>query len=289
MTMQAGLQPTEITVRPLAPAIGAEIIGLDLARPIDDAIFSQVHDAFLRHLVLLFRGQSLDAAQHIAFSRRFGELEIHVLSQYHDPAHPEIYVISNVGADGKPRGVHPDKGTMTWHTDTSFTRTPSLATILYGKEVAREGGDTLFANLQAAYDALNAEMKQRIQGLRAVHDLAESRRKSEDAPLTPEQRRAVPSVDHPIVRTHPATGRKGLYLGSHAHWIKDLAPEESDALLAELARHATQDTFVYRHRWRQGDVVMWDNRATVHRATDYDTGRERRVVQRTVVKGNVPF
>ncbi|MBI1775186.1 MAG: TauD/TfdA family dioxygenase [Proteobacteria bacterium] len=287
--MQAGLQPTEITVRPLAPAIGAEIIGLDLARPIDDAIFSQVHDAFLRHLVLLFRGQSLDAAQHIAFSRRFGELEIHVLSQYHDPAHPEIYVISNVGADGKPRGVHPDKGTMTWHTDTSFTRTPSLATILYGKEVAREGGDTLFANLQAAYDALNAEMKQRIQGLRAVHDLAESRRKSEDAPLTPEQRRAVPSVDHPIVRTHPATGRKGLYLGSHAHWIKDLAPEESDALLAELARHATQDTFVYRHRWRQGDVVMWDNRATVHRATDYDTGRERRVVQRTVVKGNVPF
>jgi taurine dioxygenase len=289
MTAQPMPPKNALALRPLHAAIGAEVLGVDLAAPIDRHTFEQVLNAFHRHLVLLFRGQRLDGEQHIAFSRRFGELEIHVLSQYHDAAHPEIYVISNVGADGKPRGVHPDKGTMTWHTDTSFTRTPCLATILYGKEVAREGGDTLFANMQAAYDALAPEMKQRLQGMRAVHDLAESRRKSEDAPLTPEQQRAAPSVDHPIVRTHPVTGRKGLYLGSHAHWIKDCPQADGEALLAELMRHATRPDFVYQHRWRQGDLVMWDNRATVHRATSYDTGRERRVVQRTVIKGDVPY
>jgi taurine dioxygenase len=288
MTAQPVRSSASIQIVPLTPAIGAEIRGLDLALPIDEATFDAVRDAFHRHLVLLFRGQSLDAAQHIAFSRRFGELEIHVLNQYHDPEHPEIYVLSNVGADGKPRGEHPDKGTMTWHTDTSFTRTPSLATILYGKEVASEGGETWFASMHAAYDALPATMKQSLAGMRAIHDLGESRRKSKDLPLTPEQKRATPSVEHPIVRTHPVTGRKGIYLGSHAHWVKDLPPAEGEALLSELMRHVTQDAFLYKHRWQPGDLVMWDNRATLHRATSYDTGRERRVVQRTVVKGDAP-
>src|SRR5260221_7066773 len=139
MTATRAQSSTGMSLRPLAPAIGAEVQGLDLAEPIDEVTFEAVRDSFHRHLVLVFPGQSLDAAQHIAFSRRFRELEIHVLNQYLDPTPPDLYVISNVGADGKPRGVHPDKGTMTWHTDTSFTRTPSLATILYGKEVAREG------------------------------------------------------------------------------------------------------------------------------------------------------
>jgi taurine dioxygenase len=289
MTAEANRTAAGISITPLAPAIGAEIRGLDLASPIEEATFETVLDAFNRHLVLLFRGQSLDATQHIAFSRRFGELEIHVLNQYHDPAHPELYVISNVGADGQPRGVHPDKGTMTWHTDTSFTRTPSMATILFGKEVANEGGETWFASQHAAYDALPAAMKQRLASMRAIHDLGESRRKSEDLPLTPDQKRAVPSVEHPILRTHPVTGRKAIYLGSHAHWIKDMPAEESERMLAELMRHGTQDAFVYKHRWRPGDLVMWDNRAVLHRATSYDTGRERRVVQRTVVKGDAPY
>ena len=288
MTARPAQSSSEIALTPLAPAIGAEIHGLDLAMPMEERIFEAVLDAFHRHLVLLFRGQSLNPAQHIAFSRRFGQLEIHVLNQYHDPAHPELYVISNLGADGKPRGVHPDKGTMTWHTDTSFTRTPSLATILYGKEVAREGGETWLANMHAAYDALPASLKERLMEMRAIHDLGESRRKSEDLPLTAEQRIAAPSVEHPIVRTHPVTGRKGIYLGSHAHWIKGLSAEEGQMLLAELMRHATQDAFVYKHRWQTGDLLMWDNRATLHRATSYDTARERRVVQRTVVKGDAP-
>ncbi len=279
----------EAPCRPLTSTdFAAEMLDIDLGRPLDAAQAAAVRDAFDRHRMLLFRRQHLSREAHIAFSRHFGELEHHVLSQYLDPKYPELYVISNVGPDGKPRGEHPDKGTLWWHTDTSFTRTPSLATILRGIELASDGGQTWFADMQGAWDALPEAMKVRITGLRVVHDRAMSRTRSGDLPLTGEQRLRAPPVEHPLVRTHPVTGRKGLYMGLHADHVAGMSRQEGRALLDELLDFATRDRFVYKHTWAANELVMWDNRATLHRATSYDTGRERRIVERTVVRGDVP-
>ncbi|MBM3599981.1 MAG: TauD/TfdA family dioxygenase [Alphaproteobacteria bacterium] len=278
----------DFEIQPLTPRLGAEVTGVDLAQPLDDQAFALIRDAFDRRLVLVFRDQHLPEPAHIAFSRRFGALEVHVLNQYLDTRFPELYVISNVGPDGKPRGVHPDRGTMVWHTDLSFTRVPSYATILYGVEIATTGGDTMFADMLSAYEALPEATKTEIAGLRAVHDLDVSRRKAGDDPLTADQRAKAPPVDHPVVRLHGPSGRRGLYLGSHASHIEGWPQDKGEALIRQLVAHATEKRFVYRHRWRHGDLVMWDNRATLHRATDYDTGNDRRIVRRTVVTGEVP-
>jgi alpha-ketoglutarate-dependent taurine dioxygenase len=184
--------------------------------------------------------------------------------------------------------VHPDPGTVEWHTDLSFQARPALATILFGLEVAREGGETEFCDLEAAWDALPASEQRRLAGLRCVHDLAASRRRSGDTPLTERQRREAPPVEHPLVRTHPETGRKVLYLSSHIDYVIGMSEKESDALLAELVAHATAPPRTIRHRWTAGDVVMWDNRCTMHRAAAYDLAEERRIVQRTVVIGDAP-
>lgn len=281
--------PAEMRVRPLTDSdFGAEILAVDLAQPLSTAQVDAVRAAFDRHRLLLCRNQHLTRDAHIAFSRHFGELEHHVLSQYLDPKYPELYVISNIGPDGKPRGEHPDKGTLWWHTDTSFTRTPSLATLLRGIEIAADGGQTWFADMQGAWDALPAATKARIADLRVVHDLAASRLRSGDLPATEGQRRRAPPVAHPLVRTHPVTGRKGFYMGLHADHVVGMPYDEGQALLDELLAFATQDRFVYKHTWSADELVMWDNRATLHRATSYDTGRERRVVERTVVRGEVP-
>jgi taurine dioxygenase len=286
--MPAAAPRHDIAIRPLSGGFGAEILGVDLSRPLDEATFAAIRDAFDHRLLLIFRDQNLPEQAHIAFSRRFGALEIHVLNQYLDARFPEIYVLSNIGPDGRPRGEHPDRGTMVWHTDLSFTRVPSYATILYGVEAASTGGDTMFADMLSAYDALPDAAKAEIAGLRAVHDLDASRRKAGDDPLTPEQRAKAPPVDHPAVRRHPPTGRRGLYLGSHASHILGWPEAAGQALIARLVAHATQPGFVHRHRWRPGDLVMWDNRAVLHRATAYDTGTDRRIVRRTVVSGEVP-
>ncbi|MSP87730.1 MAG: TauD/TfdA family dioxygenase [Alphaproteobacteria bacterium] len=285
--MPATLLSPELSIRPLAERLGAEILDVDLSQPLDNVVFAAIRGAFEQRLLLVFPDQHLDEAAQIAFSRRFGALEIHVLNQYLDTRFPELYVLSNIGPDGKPRGQHPDRGTMLWHTDLSFTRVPSYATILYGVETAASGGDTLFADMLSAYEALPDATRREIADLRAVHDLARSRIRSGDDPLTPEQQAKAPPVVHPLVRLHP-NGRRGLYLGSHASHIDGWAQEAGEALLARLLAHATEDRFVHRHRWHRGDLVMWDNRATLHRATSYDTGRDRRVVRRTVVTGEVP-
>lgn len=288
--MPGALRPAiRLRILPLTHSeFAAEVDGADLDHPIAPALVETLRAAFTRHRVLLFRHQRMSRPAHIAFSRLFGELEHHVLSQYLDPQYPELYVISNVGPDGQPRGEHPDKGTLWWHTDTSFTRTPALATILRGIELASDGGQTWFADMQGAYDVLPAAMKVRISGLHVVHDLAMSRQRSGDLPLTEEQRLRAPPVEHALVRTHPVTGRKGLYMGLHADHIVGMPREDGRALLDELSEFATQDRFVYKHSWAADEMVMWDNRATLHRATSYDTGRERRIVERTVVKGDVP-
>ena len=273
-------------LRPLSGVMGAEVLGADLSRPAD---IEAIRSAFLRHLLLVFPDQRIDEAQQVAFSRRFGDLQVHVLDQYRHPRHPEIYVLSNVGADGRTTGSHPDKGTLVWHSDLSFQKRPALATILYGIEVPQAGGDTLYADMYAAYDALDHETKKLLSSRTAVHDLDASRRRAGEPPMTPKQREEAPPVEHPAVRTHPETRRKLLYISRHVSHFAGMTRDESDDLLEHLMRHATEDRFVFRHKWRPRDVVMWDNRCTMHCATPYDPSAERRVIHRTGVKGDAPF
>jgi len=261
--------------------MGAEVRGVDLAQPLAPAEFEAIQEAFDRHLLLVFPAQRIDEPQQIAFSRRFGELQVHVLDQYRHPQYPEIYLLSNVKG-GRTTGEHPDKGTLVWHSDLSFQPRPALATILYGIEVPRRGGDTLYANMCGAYDALDARAKESLAELKAVHDLDASRRRAGEPPMTEQQRAAAPPVEHPMVRTHPRTGRKILYISRHVSHVDGMKRAISDALLDALMAHATQERFVFRHRWGPRDVVMWDNRCTMHCATPYDATGERRVIHRTV-------
>jgi alpha-ketoglutarate-dependent taurine dioxygenase len=272
----------DVIVNPLSAVMGAEIRGVDISN-VDDRQFHQIREAFHRHMLLVFPEQRIDEAAQIAFSRRFGELQVHVLDQYRHPRFPEIYVLSNVDKAGRTTGTHPDKGTLVWHSDLSFQRRPALATILYGVEVPRSGGDTLYANMYAAYDNLDEETKKLLEGMRAVHDLDASRMRAGEPAMTDKQRATAPPVEHPVVRTHPGTGRKILYISRHvSHFL------EHQELLEPLMAHATQERFVFRHCWGKHDVVMWDNRCTMHCATPYDAGAERRVIHRTVVIGDVP-
>lgn len=265
-------------VRPLSAVMGAEVRGVELSRPADtDAI----QDAFERHLLLVFPAQRIGPTQQITFSRTFGELQVHVLDQYRHPQYPEIYLLSNVKA-GKTTGEHPDKGTLVWHSDLSFQKRPALATILYGLEVPKTGGDTLYANMYSAYDALDAATKAQIETLRAVHDLDASRMRAGEPPMSDKQRAAAPPVEHPMVTKHPRTGRKILYISRHVSHIAGMERSQSDALLDRLMAHATEERFVFRHRWGPRDVVMWDNRCTMHCATPYDAAGDRRVIHRTV-------
>jgi taurine dioxygenase len=278
-----------LDLSPISPVMGAEVHGIDLAAPMDEATFAAIRAAFNRHMLLRFPGQTLDEAALVSFSRRFGELQIHVLDEYRHPRFPEIYVLSNVDrATGRTTGYHPDRGTLVWHSDLSFQHRPALATILYAIEVPKNGGETLFADMCAAYEALPDATKGRIARLRGVHDLDYSRTRAGAAPMTEKQRAEAPPVDHLLVRTHPETRRKGLYISHHISRIEGLSGEESQALLAELMTHATQARFVYSNSWQTGDVVMWDNRCTMHCATEYDASEERRVIHRTVVKGDIP-
>jgi taurine dioxygenase len=275
-------------VKPLSRVMGAEVRGVDLSHPLTENDLASVLKSFQRHLLLVFPAQHIDEAQLIAFSRRFGDLQVHVLDQYRHPRFPEIYVLSNVDKAGNPTGSHPDKGTLVWHSDLSFQKRPALATILYGIEVPRAGGDTLYADMYAAYDALDAGTKDLLGRLKAVHDLDASRRRAGEPPMTDRQRAEASPVEHPVVRTHPETGRNILYISRHVSHFAGLPRPESDRLMEKLMAHATEERFVFRHKWGPRDVVMWDNRCTMHCATPYDAGVERRVLHRTVVKGDEP-
>ena len=289
MTLAEATSTARFGVRRLAAGFGAEITGLDIAAPLDAGTVAALREAFDHHLVLLYRRQRLPPEAHIAFTRHFGELEVHVLDEYHASAHPEIFVLTNVGADGKPHGAHPDRGTLFWHTDASFQRRPALATLLYAEEVPRDGGHTMFADMLGAWDALPASERQRLEHLRVVHDLNLSRLEAGYKPMSEAQRAKAPPVEHPLVRTHPPTGRKGIYIGHHAHTVVGMEPHESQGTLAWLTAHISQPALVYDHVWQPGDLVMWDNRAVLHRGTPYDTSLERRVVRRTVLKGDAPY
>lgn len=271
--------------RPLKGDFGVEALGVDASLPLDATTARLLREAFERHRVLVLRGQSLPPAAHIALSRHFGALEIHVLDEYHKAEYPEIFELSNIGPDGKPNAVHPDLGTLFWHTDASWQAAPALATLLYAEQVPANGGHTLFADMIGAYEAFGQAERERFRGLSVLHDLHVSRQKAGYAGMTPAQREKRPPVVHPLVRVHPPTGRKALYLGSHGQEIRGLDELASHGLIERIMSHAVEPRFVYEHVWRPGDLVMWDNRATMHRATEYDTAIEPRVVRRTVIRG----
>jgi len=288
-----------ITVTKCDAALGAEI-GVDLSRPLDDAIFREIEDAFHDNVIVFFRGQTLTNERHIEFSRRFGELEIHIVKKYLLPGCPEILLVSNIkNAAGDHIGLA-DAG-FTWHSDVSYRRNPSRCSLLYAKEVPhRDGvalGDTIFANCIAAYEALPSAMKKRLDGLRAVHRYS-SRRRVENSPrpkLTAAQIAETPDVAHPIVRTHPFTGRKAIYItageciGIVSENGQSMPEDEALDLIAELDAHCIKPEFLYRHSWRVGDLVMWDNATAMHLAICDYALPERRLMHRTTVIGGEPF
>jgi taurine dioxygenase len=278
-----------LKLRPLSAHLGAEVSGADLAAGVDDALFAALYEAFLRYQVLLFGEQDLPPGRQVAFARKFGEVQIHVMNQYHAHGHPELYRLSNLDGQGNPSGRHPDRGTLVWHTDGSWRRVTGQATILYAEIVPEQGGETHFCDMYGAYERLTSEWKTRIANLRAVHnlDFSRNRRHGED-PMTDQQRSETPPVDHSIVRTHPETGRKCIFLGDHAEHVLGMGYAEGRALIDELNALAIHPDLTYEHRWKPGQLIVWDNRCLMHRATQYDAANHRRVIRRCTVLGEVP-
>ncbi len=280
--------PTHVTVFPTGVSLAAEIRGVDL-RTIDDAAFAAIHRAWLDHLVLLFRGQSLSDDDLIAFSRRFGELDwapIQETGRRFVEGHPELYVVSNVVENGVPIGSL-GAGEAVWHTDMSYLADPPKASMLYALELPPSGGDTGFVSMYAAYEALPAALKQRVASLRVKHDGTYNSGGYLRAGVTPtDDPRDAPGTLHPLVCTHPETGRKCLYLGRRRNaYIEGLALAESEALLDEIWRYAERKEFTWYNTWRVGDLVLWDNRCTMHRRDPFDPGA-RRIMHRTQIKGS---
>ena len=277
---------------PFDAPVGAEIIGLDISRPLCESDFARIHRAHLDHHVLVFRDQRVSPDDHVEFSRRFGELEIHVLHQFQLPRHPEILIVSNILENGQPIGLG-DAGVY-WHSDISYKPKPSLGSLLHAQELPAEGGDTLFADQHLAWESLSPELQRRILPLKAEHSyLAKYEELRAKNPWRPKLSQAqidqvAPAV-HPVVRTHPETGRKALFVSEHfTTRIVDLPKEEGDALLAELFAHSVRPEFIYRHQWRPHDLVFWDNRSLMHLAAGTPDHLRRRL-NRTTVVGDAPF
>ena len=252
-------------------------------------VFAALYRAFLRYQVLLFPPHDLPPAAQVAFGRQFGEVQMHVMEQYHADGFPELYRLSNLDADGKPKGEHPDKGTLAWHTDGSWQRVTGQATIIYGEVIPPTGGETHFADMYGAYERLSdiVEGAHRRNARRAQPRLLAHAPPRRDL-MTEEQRREKPPVDQPVVRVHPETGRNCLYLGDHAEYIVGMDYDEGRELIEELNALAIHPDLTYEHRWTAKQLILWDNRCVLHRATDYDSFNQARVVRRCTVLGEVP-
>lgn len=276
-----------LRITKLAEPLGAEVSGVDLAAALPEEMFSAIQEAWLEHLVLRFRGQSLTDPQLMAFSRRFGELDPPGPNPYGKPFladHPEMNVISNIKVGGVPIGGLGD-GEAIWHADMTYVEKPPKGAMLYALEVPASGGDTYWASMYAAYETLPDDLKARIHGRRAVHDAtynSAGQRRKGYAELT--DPREAPGARHPLVRAHPQTGRPCLFLGRRRNsYVEGLALEESEALLDRLWAHATQPRFAFRQQWRAGDLVLWDNRCTLHRRDAFDPAA-RRLMHRTQIR-----
>ncbi|MEK6592636.1 MAG: TauD/TfdA family dioxygenase [Pseudomonadota bacterium] len=278
-----------IDVVAMTGCLGAEIRGMDLSRHLGNDTFARILDVFHRHCVIFFRDQKLTPEQLAAFSARFGELDVHHMTEHTFPNLPQVRVLSNVKKDGKTIGI--TNGGMHWHSDLSYKPRPALATLLYAIECPPQGADTQFASMYEAYAALPETTRSKLRGLYTVHDrnyrysaLYPSR-----PPLTAEQIAKVPPVEHSLVRVHPVTGRPALFVAKDVvSHIIGMDQAGGRALIEELEAFSTQSRFIYSHKWRPGDVLVWDNRCTLHRATPYDPAY-RRTLYRTQVKGDAPL
>lgn len=289
---------TTYTVHPTGPALGAEIRGLDL-RQLDDATFAQLHAHWLDHLLLLLRGQALAAEDLVRLVRRFGtpvtSSNLHKRDLAERTANqlfklpPEVTVVTNLQENGKPVGILGD-GEVVWHSDFSFKEAPTAARMLLAMEIPPDGGHTYFSNCYAAYDALSPAMKQRIAGMTIKQaNIVDTAMKLRPGASLDVDIRDVPGPSHPIVSTHPETGRNMLFLGRrHSAYVNGLSLADSEALLDELWAHTTDPRFVYEHVWQQGDVVVWDNRATLHKR-DAFASSSRRVLYAAQVEGHKPY
>ncbi|MFL5050258.1 MAG: TauD/TfdA dioxygenase family protein [Xanthobacteraceae bacterium] len=276
-------EPSAFAVRPLSPALGAEIVGVDLSHKLDDATARQILAAWHAHLVLLFRNQDLSEDDEVRFAETLGEpARIH--TKQFVRTHPAVMLISNIREDGKLIGALPD-GEMHFHTDQCHQERPAKASMLYSIEVPSQGGNTLFANGYKAYETLPDDIKRRIEGRRALnaydYDRAATKRGTELA-------EGVPHYAHPVVRTHPDTGRKALYVNRlMTIRIEGLPADESEELLSFLFDHQERREFVYEHVWQTRELLMWDNRCTLHARTDFSAD-ERRLMRRVTILGEKP-
>lgn len=281
-----------IEIRAFDTPVGAEVLGLDLSRPLSAADFARIHRAHLDYHVLVFREQRITPEQQIAFSKRFGPLQIHVLHQFQLQGYPEVLIISNIVEQGRPIGLG-DAGHF-WHSDLSYKARPSLGSLLHAQELPAQGGDTLFANMHLAWDTLPLHLRNAVEGRAAKHTyLAKYAELQERNPWRPnlsaEQIAQVTPVLHPIVRTHPETGRRALFVSEHfTTEIVGLPEDESQALLRELFAHSTRAEHLYRHVWAPHDMVFWDNRSLMHLAGGTPAD-QRRKLYRTTIEGDVPF
>ena len=284
-----------ITVKPRHPALGAEIGGVDLRRPIDASTLQAIKDAWTEHLVVVFPDQHITDAEHVAFTRHFGEPEIfHQTSlNLRSDRVKEIFLVSNV--DGDDRLMKPSEpsqkqlsSSRQWHTDSSYRPAPSVGSLLHGIEISRTGGITQFINLYRVYDDLPNGLRRQVEGRKARHDFSMLHRITGAPPPTAEEQARMPAVWHPMVRRHPVSGRKSLYISSiYNDAIEGLDNEAAHRLIEELSEFAAQPKYMYRHVWEPHDVLMWDNRCTVHAVTPHDPG-ERRVMHRTTNMGSEP-
>jgi taurine dioxygenase len=271
----------ELQVRKLTPNLGIEIVDIDLSR-IDDSEFQTLWDNWVEHGLLLFRGQDLSEEAQVTLSRRFGDLEIHVRTEYLSTEHPEILLISNKKkTDGTPLGILAER-LVGWHYDQIYLPKPALGSLLYAFEVPPEGGQTSFADMASAYDALPNDLKQLIEGRRAVQSY-EHFNQTYSVPTSKSQKARTPDILHPLVRTHPYSGRKSLYLcPGMTTCIEGLNAKDSSEILDELFTFSVRPEFVYRHEWRPGDAILWDNARTMHQREPFDA-RYQRLMKRTTI------
>jgi alpha-ketoglutarate-dependent 2,4-dichlorophenoxyacetate dioxygenase len=278
-----------VTTR-LTPHFAAQVDGVDITRPLEERAWKEIRAALDEHSVLVFRGQPLDDDAQTAFSRRFGSLEV---TRSINPAAGTPFARQS-NLDIKTGEVIPSDdrrmiyqlANMLWHSDSSFKKISSLCSLLSARIIPPEGGATEFASTRSAYPSLPDALKQRVETAIAVHDFSWSRDQIRPGFFTEKERAEYPPVRHPLVRTNPVNGRKNLFLGAHASHIVGMPAEDGRALLKELLEHVTQPEFRYRHEWQEGDLVIWDNRCVLHRATPFDTTRHKRLMQRTTVSGD---
>jgi alpha-ketoglutarate-dependent taurine dioxygenase len=284
---------SRLAVRKLHPALGAELRGIDMRQPLDADTFRELHDIWMEHLVLVFPDQHVTDAEHVNFTRYFGEPEIFHQKIIRSERVKEIFRVSNVDENNILMPAdHPVAQQVAlaqfWHTDSSYRQIPCTGALLHGVEVSRTGGETQFTNMYLVYDSLPDSLKQQIEGRKAQHNFGHMHTQAKLKPLTEEEKAAMPAVWQPMVRKHPVTGRKSLYISPiYNDAIEGMASADARQLITELTEIAADPRFVYTHRWETDDVLMWDNRCTMHQVTPFDP-RERRVMHRTTITGQDP-